>query len=373
MLLPQVLSLLDNHKIRYESCALGSSHDLRDIERIVAEFGMGWVEGILLEIEGKCPAMAVIPTCLTIDGLTLSTHFSPCHVRPFTPEEIEQIQPGASPGYIPPLGELFGAEVYLSPLVEKYHRVGFFVDSSRTYVTLEAAEFRRLLAHASDFPATRAKYRAYASPFRKPLDSCILGISLENADFHTSKLVTITKWIRKRFTNCVVMVGDSLHRINLQLDAGLPESAALEQAQWLGRNFVHSQHSVFFGDEPDQFFRFVYCSDIQQSQEYAGYYQSIVALHRDNPGFKEAFYQFAEFFVKRRSPQPEMAERDVEMSCRYLMEELAIISCLAQESTRTFVYPGSLTILDEIASGKHPDVPSGLLEMDYVELKLKRH
>ena len=73
-----------------------------------------------------------------------------------------------------------------------------------------------------------------------------------------------------------------------------------------------------------------------------------------------------------RSPVREHSNKAVELSRMYLLEELAVICCLAQDSPCTFVHPKSLTILEEIAEGKHPYLPPALQQIDYVELKLKR-
>ena len=375
MLLPKVIALLDQRGIRYEACRFGASLELKEIEHIAAGWGMGWIKSVPLEVDGNRLALAVIPASLDIDPLALSSRFAPRSVRFLTEEQFTQIHPDVHPHHLPPLGDLLGAEVYLSPLVEKYLTVGFSVDSPYTYIKLSSLEFRRLQASAKDLPVpTRPRYRAYAAPLRKSLESCILGISLENPAFHTAKLVTIVHWIkRKGFKSCLVLLGDGLHRITLQMELGMPETLSLEHSKWLARDFVHTQQSVFGGGDSDPSFSFVYCSDIQKTQEYLAHYQAILALYGINQCFRDSFHEFADLFVARRPVLPEHRGRLAAMSRQYLLEELAVFACLARDSPRTFIYPGSLTILDEIASGKHPDVPAGLLEMDYVELKIKRH
>src|SRR5262249_42973578 len=58
-----------------------------------------------------------------------------------------------------------------------------------------------------------------------------------------------------------------------------------------------------------------------------------------------------------RSPVREHSNKAVELSRMYLLEELAVICCLAQDSPCTFVHPKSLTILEEIAEGNIPISP----------------
>jgi tRNA-dependent cyclodipeptide synthase len=291
------------------------------------------------------------------------------------PAEMRARFPSIQPeNTIPPLCGLFGLESFLSPLVEKLHTVGFFAGSRHTLITLDASDFRRTLCNASPILVpTRIKYRAYASPGRKPNDVCILGVSLESADFHTTKLITITEWICNHYSSCVVMLGDGLYRITLQLDSDLPENEALEHSKWLARDFVHSQLPVFILKKSGCRFDFKFASEIQSTDCYSRYYSQMYSLFRNNEQFRDSCSAFARQFLQRK-PQRQKNAKHVEMSCRYLLEELAVICCLAHDSPCSFIYPGSLSILEEIADGKHPEVPRSLLNIDYVKLKLKtRH
>jgi hypothetical protein len=87
--------------------------------------------------------------------------------------------------------------------------------------------------------------------------------------------------------------------------------------------------------------------------------------------FQKSVEDFASYYLSRRLVL-EHSYNAMDLSCKYLLEELAVICCLAKASPCTFVYPGSLTILKEIAEGKHPYLPEGLLQIDYVKLQLKR-
>jgi tRNA-dependent cyclodipeptide synthase len=272
-----------------------------------------------------------------------------------------------------PFGDLFGLQSFLSPLIEQHHTVGFSVDSRSTFVTFEASEFRRSICDASALQiATQSKYRAIATPGRKAFKQCILGVSLESAEFYATKLIAITDWIRRRYDRCDVMLGDGLHRITLQLDGSVDENEALERSKWLARDFVYSSLSVFNLRESACRFDFVFCSEIQKTEDYHNYCSQLSSLFKNDGDFRKSVEAFASYFLSRKPSTRAHSERHVSLSCQYLLEELAVICCLAQGSPCTFVYPGSLTILQEIAEGKHPSVPPGLQQIDYVKLDLKR-
>lgn len=376
--LPQVLSFLNEKKIKYRLSSFSSAYAEMELEHELSRLGMGLLEGIPIEVSGKGVILAIIPAALALHPRDLSNLFAPSEVRFLTPSEICQRFSFKHPtNIIPPLGDLFGLESFLSPLIEQLHTMGFLVDSRSTLITLEASEFRRIVYNASAIQIpTRSKYRGIARPGRKPFKRCILGVSLDSPEFYSAKLITITDWIRQHYADCEVMLGDGIHRITLQLDSGdnatsAGENEALERSKWLARDFAYSNLSVFNLRESTCRFHFVFCSEIQKGHDYLTYYSQLLALFGENRKFQNSVEAFASAFLSRKSSRQERSKQHVELSCQYLLEELAVICCLAQASPCAFIYPGSLTILEEIADGQHPSVPACLLQIDYVKLDLK--
>jgi tRNA-dependent cyclodipeptide synthase len=369
----EVLSFLDGKQIKYKVSHLSPSCTREEIERELSRLGMGLLQAVPIDLAGQGLVLAIIPSSLALDSAEFSKSLPLGRVRPLAPDEIRQrFALDLSANIIPPLGALFGINTSLSPLIEQHRTVGFLVESGNTLITLEISEFRKTIINSSATPIpTRPKYRAYSSPGRKANQRCILGVSLESADFQTTKLITITDWIRNQYADCVVMLGDGLHRITVQLESDASESEALEYSKWLARDFVYSQLSVFRFRQSRCRFNFVFCSEIQNTGPYRDYYKQLFDLFTDNKEFQNSVTDFSSEFLRRRPQRQEHLEGNMRMSCRYILEELAVICCLAQEAPCTFVYPGSLSILQEIANGEHPSVPAYLLQVDYVELKLK--
>jgi hypothetical protein len=152
------------------------------------------LEGIPVEVSGYGPILAIIPAALGLHLDDLSKLFTPRQVRFLTPSEINQrLLFKSSTNIIPPCGDLFGLESFLSLLIEQQHTVCFFVDFGKTLVTLEASEFRRSVSNASAIAIpTRPKYRVIPSKERKAFNRCILGVSLESAEFYAPKLIPMT-------------------------------------------------------------------------------------------------------------------------------------------------------------------------------------
>jgi tRNA-dependent cyclodipeptide synthase len=363
-----VVAFLNQHSVKYTVRNFSPFHTEKEIEHESARLGLGLLQAVPIEISQTGLILAIIPSSLTIDLVQFCKLLLPATVRVLDINDSRE----RYPEIIPPLPELLGSESFLSPLIEQNLTVGFFAGSRNTLITMNTSDFCRLLSNPSAVPVpTRPKYRAYASPNRKANEHSILGVSLENDSFRTAKLITMTEWISKHYDYCNVMLGDSLHRLTLLMNSTASEDESLEQSKWLARDFVHSQLSTFRLVNTRCQFDFKFASEIQQTACYDHYYGKLCALASDEEGFQDSLAVFSNEFLERNPLRRENRKKHLEMSRQYLLEELAVICCLAQDYHCTFVYPGSLTILEEIAQGKHPYVPEQLLHLDYVQLQLK--
>jgi tRNA-dependent cyclodipeptide synthase len=370
----EVLAFLDSRNIRYKICHFSTSHTAEQTESEISRLGLGLLQAIPLEAPGKDLMVAVIPSGLAVQPAEFAKLLEVRAIATPGRDEIRRRYPSldlTSGMFL--LTGLPNAEIFLSPLIARHRTVGFFFDSTKTLLTMDTTEFRRVLGNLSPVSVpTRQRYRAYATPGRKPNQHSILGVSLESAAFRTAKLVTITEWVRNHYPRCTVMLGDGLYRLTLQLESDSPENEALEYSKWLARDYVQTQWPVFHLRESECQFDFRFCSDVLTNDPcYPAYYAQVCSLFAGNASFQESCKAFARDFIRRKPDRENDTEKHIDLSIRYLLEELAVISCLAEEGPCTFVYPGSLTILEEIADGKHPDVPAPLRAIDYIQLKLK--
>ncbi|MGK7908532.1 MAG: tRNA-dependent cyclodipeptide synthase [Synechococcus sp.] len=233
---------------------------------------------------------------------------------------------------------------------------------------------------------------------------CILGISLENPSFSSEKLLAMTDWIATHFQKCYVLIGDSLHRITLQLDQKLSDKQALDRAILMGKEYINIHMNIFRHYENNCHFEFIYCSKIQQKKEYREYYKQIKDLFDKNREFKNSVNSFSREFVRRRIPlnkeshsldkilansnrsfskgsfngqihfkdKGKFSESYIELCDEYLLEELAIFSCLYKDRVCPMFYPGSFSIFEEIYKGEHAEIPACLNNIIYGTLRLKR-
>jgi len=202
--------------------------------------------------------------------------------------------------------------------------------------------------------------------------ACFLGVSLENKNFASAKVRGMTEWIARRFSRCAVLVGDSIHRINLEIRGYSPPDA-LAEAHRLGVEFIENNSQNLHDPAGLTEFEFITCSQVQQFDDYAQYHAALVWLFEHDREFRSSVETFSHAYHTRRpgSLAGMHRLRNQRRSCDYFLEEFAIFCCLQQRGLDVMVYPGSFSTLSEITDGRHPKAPAELRELVVVSLQLK--
>ncbi|WP_441249586.1 tRNA-dependent cyclodipeptide synthase [Kitasatospora sp. McL0602] len=203
--------------------------------------------------------------------------------------------------------------------------------------------------------------------------ACFLGVSLENQQFTPAKVAAMAEWVSRRFSQCTVLVGDSIHRLTLAATRDITEPAAMAEALRLGREFLDDSSAAFDAYRAQTKFEFLTCHEVQTWDDYHDYHTHLVDIFTSDQAFATSVRSFGQAYHRRRDeglPESEQEWR-IDLSCRYFLEEFAIFACLKRRGIGVMVYPGSFSTLAELASGGHPQAPSELQELTVVSLQLK--
>ncbi len=204
-------------------------------------------------------------------------------------------------------------------------------------------------------------------------DKCFLGISLENSNFRTTKLEAMVEWTARRFSNCVVLIGDSIHRLTLQSTKQLDPNNSLRQALEMGEEFVVKNKYIFDRYSSITNFIFLTCHTIQQTTRYEYFHRKIVELAETDFNFYRSVVRFSENYHYKNSKEIDTLELNVRIktSIKYFLEEFSIFACLYQDGHQVMVYPGEFSTLSEITNGLHQGAPDELKQLTVVSLCLK--
>lgn len=211
------------------------------------------------------------------------------------------------------------------------------------------------------------------------LDHCILGVSLGGGnalDFHGAKLEATVRWIAARARHCCVLVGDSLGRISLEVREGLTPEVAEREARALGRRYVAETEAIFRHYTTDEVsFEIRYGTDYADHKNFRRYLHDVHALYQEDKSFRELVHAFGGLYQARTARSLEttdagLIERWYHLAHEYLLEEIALFACLAEDGWPVLVYPGSIDSIIEVAEGRHPSLPAPLRALGFIALWL---
>ena len=383
MSIQKVQEFLNSHNIKYSVVSYSPAHSKQELEKYKSSLGTDLIEAVLVKIEDQKLAIAIVPVGFTVDIGSLRKALGITKIELLDPKEVENLFPDCELGTVSPFRNPDSIDAFFAQDLGKNQKVAFYVDSYSHLIRMSYSDFEKLLNCRKGIVfSTKSKYRALVSAVapktaRQELENynqCFLGVSLENTDFATDKLIATTDWIARYFQKYTVFVADSVYRINLQINQGLKEDEALNKALLIARKYIDNQSAVFERHAKTCPFEIVFASEVQKSKDYINYLEQLQILFRKNDKFANSVKSCAKYFALRHLEQnDENFDYYVEMSCTYLLEEVALTACIVQDDLSIMIYPGTLApIFGEITEGYHPDVPDCLQKMICVSLRLKK-
>ncbi|MBU7582191.1 MAG: tRNA-dependent cyclodipeptide synthase [Nostoc sp. TH1S01] len=381
MSIQKLQEFLNSHQLKYQTIFYSPAYTAEELNRYKQALGLELIEAIVVEIDKQKIAIVLLSASVKINVDSLQKALDANSIKLLNQKEFEHLFPDCEFGTLPPYGGFYDMDVFWSHDLSENKNVAYYAYSYAHLVKMKYIDFEKLLNFQNKLAfLTRAKYRVEIEAIipkltRQELDiheDCFLGVSLENENFSIPKLVGITDWISKHFKKCTVLIGDSIHRITLQINQDLNESHAFSKAIILGREYIDNATNIFVKYTEKCHFDVIFCSDIQESEEYFKYYEQLHIFMKKNEKFANSIKSSAQEFVLRQFDKNiENFERYVELSSGYLLEELAIFACLVKYGLSIMVYPGSLDMLEGIAEGCYPGIPDYLQQIIYVSLRLK--
>jgi tRNA-dependent cyclodipeptide synthase len=205
-------------------------------------------------------------------------------------------------------------------------------------------------------------------------DRCYMGISLDNPGFEGKNLQALLLWVLGNFDKCLVVVGDHLCRFNEQIFNTSSYDEAAEAARRRGDSFMNKTRD-FFEQIPAKRLVVTRWQQCLTSNEYKEAKVVIDELFASDAAFRASVERDAFSFVKRqtrRNQKPLVTtEEAIELSCRYLLEEITVFAALSAQGWEVELYPGpELGVLVDIAKGRYLHVPEALTRRVNVELAI---
>jgi Ala-tRNA(Pro) deacylase len=144
MIASRLKSYLDREGVRYLTVAHSPAFTAREIAEAAHVRAKEFAKTVVVHLDGRY-AMAVMPASEKLDTHRLRDAIGAKHVRLALESELDRLFPGCEPGAMPPFGNLYGLEVFVSPSLAADERIAFNAGSHSEVMWMPYIEFAQLV------------------------------------------------------------------------------------------------------------------------------------------------------------------------------------------------------------------------------------
>jgi len=135
---------LDREEVKYVSISHSPAYTAQEIAASAHVPGKELAKTVIVKLDGRM-AMAVLPASLKIDFAKLKQASGAAEVELASEREFRDRFPGCEVGGMPPFGNLYDMDVYVSPQLAEDEEIAFNAGSHTELVKLAYRDFERLV------------------------------------------------------------------------------------------------------------------------------------------------------------------------------------------------------------------------------------
>src|SRR5207247_10520261 len=135
---------LDSQKIKYVTSSHSHAYTAMEVEQSTHIPGRELAKTVMIKLDGRV-AMAVLPSTRKVDLNLLRESVGAEEAMLATEAEFRSLFPDCETGAMPPFGNLYGMEVYVSPNLAEDDQIAFNAGSHTEVMRLAYQDFDRLV------------------------------------------------------------------------------------------------------------------------------------------------------------------------------------------------------------------------------------
>lgn len=144
MISARLKDLLERNKIPYQSIPHAVSYDAQRTAEAAHVRGHEFAKAVIFRADGRL-GMAVLPASDQVDLELLRAGLGAQELMLAEQDEIREAFPDCDVGAMPPFGELYGVEVFVSPRLREDERIAFKGGSHDEAVAIRYSDYERLV------------------------------------------------------------------------------------------------------------------------------------------------------------------------------------------------------------------------------------
>ena len=135
---------LDEHKVKYVLISHSPAFTMSEIAATAHICGKKVAKTVMVKMDGKM-AMVILPSDRRIDFEHLEEVTGVTSIELAPEAEFKKLFPGCEVGAMPPFGNLYGLDVYVSPELAEQEEIVFNAGTHTELLQLDFEDFTRLV------------------------------------------------------------------------------------------------------------------------------------------------------------------------------------------------------------------------------------
>ena len=144
MSMERVRQHLDEQNVKYSILQHSAAYTAQEVAESVHVTGRHFAKCVMVKIDGRL-AQVVLPASDQVDLNRMAHSVGATSVELAKEDEFKDSFPDCELGAMPPFGNLFGVEVFVSPHLTAADRIAFNAGSHTDVMQLSYGDFKRLV------------------------------------------------------------------------------------------------------------------------------------------------------------------------------------------------------------------------------------
>jgi len=144
MSMERVRQHLDEQNVKYSILQHSAAYTAQEVAESVHVTGRHFAKCVMVKIDGRL-AQVVLPATDQVDLNRMAHSVGATSVELAKEDEFKDSFPDCELGAMPPFGNLFGVEVFVSPHLTAADRIAFNAGSHTDVMQLSYGDFKRLV------------------------------------------------------------------------------------------------------------------------------------------------------------------------------------------------------------------------------------
>lgn len=144
MSMERVRQHLDEQNVKYSILQHSPAYTAQEVAESVHVTGKHFAKCVMVKIDGRL-AQVVLPATDQVDLTRMAHSVGATSVELAKEDEFKESFPDCEVGAMPPFGNLFGMEVFVSPHLTAADRIAFNAGSHTDVMQLSYGDFERLV------------------------------------------------------------------------------------------------------------------------------------------------------------------------------------------------------------------------------------